>query len=148
MVVLTDYISIWFLFFFFIFCYHFRDTVRSHINFIVFHFVKRTMVHATGILFPSIIYNLTNSLVHSLTPNPAHQVNKLSTTNTSAGKNNARWKSTPVTEKVGKSRSTLNPSYVQEPNLRTHVCSSNGKYSTSISHEDLQIAGGFHSTSP
>lgn len=43
---------------------------------------------------------------------------------------------------------TLNPSYVQLPNFNTHVCSSNGKNSTSISHDDLNMAGGFHSTSP
>ena len=30
----------------------------------------------------------------------------------------------------------------------TQVCSSKGKYSTSISQDDLYIAGGFHSTSP
>ena len=43
---------------------------------------------------------------------------------------------------------TWNPSYVHDPNFITQVCSSKGKYSTSISHEDLQMAGGFHSTSP
>ena len=32
---------------------------------------------------------------------------------------------------------TWNPSYVQLPNLRTQVCSSKGKYSTSISQLDL-----------
>lgn len=45
-------------------------------------------------------------------------------------------------------RLTLKPSYVQLPNFRTQVCSSKGKYSTSISHEDLYMAGGFHSTKP
>lgn len=34
-------------------------------------------------------------------------------------------------------RFTWKPSYVQLPNFMTHVCSSNGKYSTSISHELL-----------
>lgn len=43
---------------------------------------------------------------------------------------------------------TLNPSYVQLPNFSTQVCSSKGKYSTSISHDDLYMAGGFHSTKP
>lgn len=50
--------------------------------------------------------------------------------------------------RVQKIGGTLNPSYVQLPNFNTHVCSSNGKNSTSISHDDLNMAGGFHSTSP
>lgn len=32
---------------------------------------------------------------------------------------------------------TIYPSYVHDPNFMKHVCSSNGKYSTSISQNDL-----------
>lgn len=59
-----------------------------------------------------------------------------------------KWsKEKPLMDTWGK-EGTLNPSYVQLPNFNTHVCSSNGKNSTSISHDDLNMAGGFHSTRP
>lgn len=56
--------------------------------------------------------------------------------------------------KLQKSRSsastllTWKPLQVHEPNFMMQLCSSNGKYSTLISQEDLQIAGGFQETFP